>query len=266
MNSVVRKEPKMQEGTNEALVLRCEDSLEGMFTAVYDAFVYKNQQFPMYHDNISIAIGDGEMTLFAQERVVKTDAAKVEKTVRSIQNRLGYQTYDTILLALCHFSGDRASAVLGYLVRAFAQGRNISEQLADPFVLRVMELSRKVNNERDKLYGFVRFQDLGSILVAMFAPKCNLVPLMMDHFSDRLPNENFILYDEGRKLAAVHEKGKTCVLVSGDGFEMPKGQMDAFAALWKQYVATMEIKERHNEKCQNNLLPKWYRRYMTEWN
>lgn len=26
---------------NENIILRCEDSIEGMFTAVYDAFVYK---------------------------------------------------------------------------------------------------------------------------------------------------------------------------------------------------------------------------------
>ena len=120
-----------------------------------------------------------------QTETVQTDAQKVQKTVYSIQSRLGYPVYDTLLHALCHFEGDRGTAVLGYLVRAFAQGRGISDQLADPFALRVMELSRKVDNELDKLLGFVRFQDLGSILVAQLAPKCNMVPLMMDHFPDR---------------------------------------------------------------------------------
>ena len=28
---------------NENIILRCEDSIEGMFTAVYDASVYKNK-------------------------------------------------------------------------------------------------------------------------------------------------------------------------------------------------------------------------------
>ena len=48
--------------------------------------------------------------------------------------------------------------------------------------------------------------------------------------------------------------------------QIPQGHMDYFAVLWKQYFATMEIRERHNEQCQNHLLPKWYRKYMTEWN
>lgn len=85
-------------------------------------------------------------------------------------------------------------------------------------------------------------------------------------FSDRFPDENFILYDENRNLAAVHEAGHSCVLVSGEQLQIPQGHMDYFAVLWKQYFATMEIRERHNEQCQNHLLPKWYRKYMTEWN
>ena len=89
---------------------------------------------------------------------------------------------------------------------------------------------------------------------------------MMDHFSDRFPDENFILYDENRNLAAVHEAGHRCVLVSGEQLQIPQGHMDYFAVLWKQYFATMEIRERHNEQCQNQLLPKWYRKYMMEWN
>ena len=215
---------------SEQIVLRCEDSLEGIFTALFDAFVCKNKMKAPYTDSISIAAGEGEMTLFAREIEVQTDAQKVQKTVYSIQSRLGYPVYDTLLHALCHFEGNRGTAVLGYLVRAFAQGRGISDQLADPFALRVMELSRKVDNELDKLLGFVRFQDLGSI------------------------------------LAAVHEAGHSCVLVSGEQLQIPQGHMDYFAVLWKQYFATMEIRERHNEQCQNHLLPKWYRKYMTEWN
>lgn len=249
---------------SENLILRCEDSLEGMFTAIYDAFVYKNQMEKPYTDSIRIAVGEGAMMLFSKEITVETDEDKVEKTVRTIRTRLGYSVYDTLLLALCHFDEERASVVLGYLVRSFASGHNISDHLADPYVLRVMELSRKVRNEREKFYGFVRFQDTGNVLVAKLAPKCNLVPLMMDHFSDRLANENFILYDENRKLAAVHERGHTCGLVAGEDISIPSGETDYFAELWKQYFKTMEITERHNENCQNTLLPKWYRKHMIE--
>lgn len=248
----------------EALILRCEDSLEGIFTAIYDAFVYKNQMEQPYTDSISITVGEGCMSLFAKEIAVVTEAYKVERTVYSIQTRLGYSVYDTLLRALCHFDEERATIVLGYLIRAFAKGHDISDYLADPYVMRVMELSRKVENERQKFYGFLRFRDTGSVLVAQVEPKCNLVPLMVEHFTDRFPNENFIIYDEKRRLAAVHEAFHSCVLTAGIELELDQYGGDAFEVLWKQYVSSMEITQRHNEKCQNTMMPKWYRKYMFE--
>lgn len=253
------------EGMSEALIMRCEDSLEGIFTAVYDAFVQKNKMEKPYTDSISIAPGEGCMRLFAREILVRTDARKVERTVYSIQTRLGYFVYDTLLRALCHYDEERATVVLGYLVRAFAQGRDISGDLSDPYVLRVMELSRKVENERQKFYGFLRFRDTGNVLVARVEPKCNLVPLMMEHFTDRFPNENFIIYDEKRKIAAVHEAFHSCVLAAGIELDRKQYGEDAFEILWKQYVSSMEIRQRHNEKCQSTMMPKWYRKNMCEW-
>ena len=249
---------------SEEMILRSEDSLEGIFTAIYDAFVYKKQMTQPYTDSISIAIGEGCMTLFAKEVAVETDSRKVEKTVHTIRTRLGYSVYDTLLHALCHFDEERGSVVLGYLVRAFGMGHRISEHLSDSYVMRVMELSRKVENERQRFYGFLRFRDTGTVLVAEVEPKCNLVPLMMDHFTHRFPKETFIIYHEKRKIAAVHEAYHNCVLVAGEELNLKGRHEDAFEALWKQYVATMEIRERHNERCQNNMMPKWYRKYMFE--
>ena len=84
------------------LTLRCEDSLDGIFTAIYDAFVYKNQMERPYTDSIKIAIGEGNLTLFSTDLTVATDPIKVEKTVQTIQKRLGYSVYETLLEALCH--------------------------------------------------------------------------------------------------------------------------------------------------------------------
>lgn len=253
---------------SEELILRCEDSLEGIFTAIYDAFVYKNRMPGPYEDSIQIAVGTGgNLTLFTREIEVPTNADKVVKTVSSIQTRLGYSVYDTLLAALCHFAEDRATAVLGYLVRAFAKGRSVSEHLADPYVMRVMELSRKVGNECDKFYGFLRFRVVtgeGEILWAEIEPKCNLVPLMMEHFTDRFPGENFVIYDVKRNLAAVHEAYHSCVIVTGQELPQAPGAEDYVETLWKQYFTSMEIKERHNERCQRNLMPVWYRKHMVE--
>ena len=67
----------------EQIVLRCEDSLEGIFTALFDAFVCKNKMKAPYTDSISIAAGEGEMTLFAREIEVQTDAQNGAQTAET---------------------------------------------------------------------------------------------------------------------------------------------------------------------------------------
>ena len=76
---------------------------------------------------------------------------------------------------------------------------------------------------------------------------------------------NSIIFDEKRKYAIVHKAYMPCFFATGEEFRIDITQSrDMFEVLWKQYFKTMEIKERHNEKCQNTLLPKWYRKNMTE--
>lgn len=250
----------------EQLILRCEDTMEGIFTAIYDAFVYKNRMEGEYQDNISIAIGDeGEQTLFAREINIPTNLDKAEKTIRTIQTRLGISVYNTLFHALCHYDVERASVVLGYLVRGFKKGRRIDEHLSDSYVMRVMELSRKAGNEGYRFKEHLRFTDMGQFLYGKIEPKCNVLPLMTEHFADRFPNENFIIFDEKRNYAIVHKAYMPCFFATGEEFRIDITQSrDMFEVLWKQYFKTMEIKERHNEKCQNTLLPKWYRKNMTE--
>ena len=269
---------------SEPLILHCEDSLEGIFTAIYDAFVYKKQLQTPYTDSIEIVFGENaNYSLFAREIEITTDLNKVQKTVTTIQNRLGYMVYSSLLSALCHYDENRATVVLGYLVRAFAKGESLTGHLSDPYVLRVMELTRKVGNEKEKFCGFLRFrvvplgedlpglreyfssgEEKREVLFARVEPKCNLIPLLLDHFTDRYPGEHFIIYDPKRKLAVVHEAYHRSVLVSGEELSLSGQGKDEFEELWKQYFRTMEIQQRHNPKCQRNLMPLWYRENLVE--
>ena len=252
----------MEPVMTENLILRCESSLDGIFTAIYDAFVYKNHiqeaNEGWYDDTITIEIGEGEnYTLFAQIINIETDQRKVQKTVNYIKKRLGYGIYEMVFNALCHFSADRATIVLGFLVRAFKIGQRIIEHMADKYVMEVFELSRKVSNEADKIRGFIRF-----------TPKCDMIPVIMWHFSDRYPGENFVIYDENRQYAVVHPKYGDCFFISYDEYTRLENsipdRIDGFEQLWRVYFENTDIKERFNPTCQRNLCPKWYRKNMLE--
>ena len=79
---------------------------------------------------------------------------------------------------------------------------------ARQLLFRIFELSRKVNKEADKIRGFIRFSDNGNYLLAQFEPKCDMIPIVMWHFVDRYPGENFVIYDERRRYAVVYPRIK----------------------------------------------------------
>lgn len=247
-------------------IIRCEDSLEGMFTAIYEAFVLKKETCDIWGEHISISIGEGDTySLFSNDLIVKTDNDKALKVIESIKNKVGYLAYEYIFGALCHYDSDRATVCFRYLIRAFRVGPRISEYLADPYVMRVMELSRKCSNEMQRLKGFLRFRDMGKFLYGKIEPKCNAIPQIAGHFEDRFPNENYIIYDSKRHLTALHRAYHETVFMYDEGFNLDLDSCrDDFEVLWGQYFRTMEIKPRHNETCQTNLCPKWYRSNMIE--
>lgn len=254
---------------NQNYILVCNDEMESIFSAIFFAFELKKKFETKYEDTIQIKIGQYvECDLFSEIVEVKTDYDKAEKTINAIRKRLGYSIYDMVFKALCHYDENRASIVLGFLVRAFAKGSRVTEDLADSFVMNTFELARKVSNEEQKMNGFLRFSDTGNFLFSEINPKCNLIPIIMWHFSDRYPGENFIIWDKSRHYAVVHPKNGNCFLVTDEQLEN-NGYTelmveDDFEKLWKIYFENMEIKPRHNERCQTNLCPKWFRENMIE--
>lgn len=249
-----------------SLILQCEDSLEGTLTAIYDAFVEKNKMPDFKDGDISIVIGEHQnLFLFANTKEVKTDLDKAQKTLFSIQRKISYLAYKRVLSALCHYDMDRGDTVLGFLLKGFSMGAKVVDALADPYVMRVMELSRKVDNESHMFCGLVRFHDAGKFLYSEIEPKCNVLPQIMEHFEDRYPNEHYVIYDKKKQVALVHPAFCQSFFVYGEEWNIDISQyVDRFEELWKEYFAHIEIKERHNPKCQNNLLPKWYRKHMVE--
>ena len=248
------------------IILQCENSLEGILTAIYDAFVEKNKRKTYEDGLISIEIGDNQtMSLFARQIEVQTDLDKAQKTLLSIQKKISYLAYKRVVSALCHFDSDRGNVVFGFLVKGFPMGARVMEAMADPYVMRLIELSRKVDNESHLFCGFVRFTDVGKFLYSEIEPKCHVLPQIMEHFADRYANESYVIYDKIRKVALVHPAFCESFFLYGDEWNVDKAAYsDRFEELWSSYFEHIAIKERYNPRCQNNLIPKWYRKNMVE--
>lgn len=252
----------------EEYYLVCEDSLEGIFTGIYDAYLLKKP-----HEQIHICVGEERnYRLFAVYEDHKPDEQKAVKVARTIGREFGSEAYMSICRALASPEADKGEAVYKTVVAGLKMRnkKDVMGNLIDPYVHRVFELARFTANEAHYHVEFLRFRELeNGILYAEIGPKNNIITFIMPHFADRFPLENFVIYDEKRNIHGMHPKGADWYLVCGDG---EAGEIDhqfsegekIYSELFCSFFHTIAIKERRNSVLQTNMLPLRYRKYMTE--
>lgn len=247
-------------------IYACEDSLEGILSAAHAAYMSRYG-----HEYQSIQAGDYvETSLFTEVIYVETDIAKASRVADAIIHKISWYAWYMVQHAAMACDADKADAVYRFLIRGFKIGALVSEQLADDAVMRVLRLHRTVQREKQHMYGFIRFQELTSgVLFAKFAPKHHQLPLIAEHFADRYPMENWMIYDEKRHEVCVHEVGKGWWMTSHVTpdqrvIDAVSDSQRAFEQWWKSFYDTIGIQERENPRCRMTMMPKMYWKNMTE--
>lgn len=252
----------------EEYYLTCEDSLEGIFTGVYDAYLLKKP-----HEQIHLCLGEEEnYRLFAVYAECKADEAKAAKVAKTVVERLGQETYLALCRAMASPQTDKADAVYKTIVTGLSMknGKEVMGNLVNPYIHRVFELARFTANEAHFHVEFVRFSELqNGILYSEIGPKNNIITFIMPHFADRLPLENFVIYDEIRNIYAIHPVKGDWYLFTGEpdekeSFHMLSAGEEKYSELFFHFFHSIAIKERKNLGLQRNMLPIRYRKYMTE--
>lgn len=247
-------------------VYRCEDSLESIFTATYLSYEENRNAEDTY-----IAL-DEEPLLFAEDVKVRTDVAKTRKVMQTLLRRFGEENYLAVCMALAAEDGQKAQAVFRTVVKGlderYEKG-HLLDNLADDHVMRTFSLARGTQREIDHMKGFLRFQELqNGILYAKIGPKNNILTFLMPHFADRLPVENFVIYDDKRNFFGVHPQRGQWYLLSGDEMEEPPLTLSEkemqYQELFRHFCRTIAIRERQNLDLQMNMLPLRFREYMIE--
>jgi len=208
--------------------------------------------------------GETQETLFPVKEI-KTDnerALKVELSVsRSISNEA------LRLVTLCYYSTmeNRETAILNFLRLGYKTGAPVTDMLANDTVRAVTKTARNVSRESNYYREFLRFSDYNGVLVAVIEPKNFVLPMIIDHYRDRLPSEKFLIYDESHKHAVFYYNGES-VIMPLESIEIPEAcaREDKYRALWKTFYDTIAIEGRINLKLRMNNMPKRYWKHMTE--
>lgn len=247
-------------------IYACEDSLEGILSAVHAAYMSRYG-----HEYQSIRAGDYvETDLFTEIIYVKTDMDKASRVADAIIHKISWYAWYMTEHAAMACDSDKGDAIYRFLIRGFKVGGKVTEQLADDEVMRILRLHRAVQREKQHMYGFIRFRELANgVLFAQFAPKHRQLPLIAEHFADRYPMENWMIYDENRREVCVHEAGKAWWMTNGvtPDARMIRDVSDSqrdFEQWWKCFYDTIGIKERENPRCRMTMMPKMYWKNMPE--
>lgn len=246
----------------------CHDNITGLLSALYDAWKERRED------------GEAEITfrgniaskLFCEYVEVGSSEDKALAVQKMIQKNLGMQAYKMIYFAALSNDTEKGNAIWGTLqaARRMKDSKKVMDHLTEPSVEKTFELYRKVSNESHFFKEILRFKELESgILFAKIEPKSQVLTTIAPHFADRLPLENFMIYDEAHDEFIVHEAKKDWVLVSGvnvdfSKFERLSQEEMEIEKLWKVFFNTISIKERESRERQRQHLPIWYRKNIVE--
>lgn len=250
-------------------IYQCEDSVEGIFTAVYVAWAAR---YGHEYTKLEVISADqiSNLELFSEYIKVEKDSVLADKVAESIRKKISPQAYQMVVRAALSDDFRKANSIYHFLVRGFAMGRKVVDHLSDQYVQEIFDMNRKVGKDSYFYQEFLRFQELDNkVLLAKIEPRNNVVELITPHFADRLASENFMILDVKRKLATIHQAHSSWFLTYLTEEEvnhllaMTENEQD-YEVLWKAFFDSIAVKERENYALQRNHVALHYRKYMTE--
>jgi probable DNA metabolism protein len=266
-------------------ILYCEDSPEGILSAVHAAYTLRYG-----HADTQIRTGDsrdGDMELFSEVRQIPMNQAHAASVRDALIRKIGADAYDMVMYTALSDAPDKADVIYHFLVRGFANGEKTVDFYSDPYVARLRAIDRKVSREACHWNEFLRFREhtmqkvetssalmlfgeknVHTLMTSRITPEAKVVVLLMPHFSDRFPEENFLIYDSVHDEAGIHAAGSGWYISQQIGKQIPQiaaltglaeTSEEEVERLWKVFFDTIEVKQRHNTKLQQSLMPLKFR-------
>ena len=183
-----------------------DGTMDGLLTAVFDAFSLKEQPEAL------LAEGDA-LPLFCDHTYqVTTDEEKARRVWTGLEKKLTREAMKLISVSWLSEVRELNTPLFRYICKVFRQG-DISKNFADPDVLTVTNIARRVQQLRMKQ--FIRFQKAkDGTYLAVVSPDHNVLPIIIDHFQDRFNDQPWLIYDAKRHYGFNYDGNSTTCLAA----------------------------------------------------
>lgn len=241
-----------------------DGSFYGLLTCIYH--IYYDRVEPL---NICVKINESvEQHNFLYESInITTSSEKALKVYNSIAEKISNQALSQVYEAYLSSVEGKELIIYNYIKLGYKVGSNIYAYHYMSEVSEFRKIIIKVTKEVHNFCGFIRFELRGNFYYAIYAPDHNITELLVPHFVERFSDQNFIIHDIKRNVAAIYDT-KDYFLTSFTNEELQalnsKTKEDPFEQLWKEYFVNMAIEERKNSKQQKRLMPTRYWKHMLE--
>ena len=237
-----------------------DGTLEGLLCCIFETYYRKVVPSEI------VTIKNFQLRIGQESTTVPTSPEVALRVKSGIVRTCGGTTYDAVRIASLSDEPNKGSIICAFVRYAMHEKKNVLSQLAHPCVEPFMALHRSVMNERHYMMQFVRFREMeNGVWFAKCNPKANVVPLLMDWFSQRFNTQPFILFDETHNVAGVSRQG-VWTLVKSDTLTLPEEASDEalIAEAWRRFYNTVSIKDRYNPELRRSFMPKRFWGNITE--
>lgn len=242
------------------LIYLYDGSFTGLLTAIYEAY-YRGER----PEQILSQEESKQGNLFARYVEVPTDPAKADRVSLAVEQKISPKALRQIYYTYLSEIPEAGTWIYRYLDLGWQVGKKLNLHLHDERVRRILEISRKVGQEKHRMLGFVRFRQIQDRLYyAPIEPDYNILVLIAPHFSRRFADQNWIIHDLKRRWAAVFNQ-KQWFLTEADFPPLKTTAQEAqYQRLWQEYFDSIAIQARTNLELQRRFLPRRYWKHLIE--
>lgn len=250
------------------VIFHYDKTFEGLLTAVFDA--YFRQEFPYK----LLETGEPEPLFTDISHTVITDKEKARRVWKGLEKKVHRITLNMISYVWLSELTGSDELIFRYIRKSYDSKQSIEMNFADDDVLGLRNTAQKVNTEKLRMIEFIRFQKTADgIYFAPLSPDHNVLPLILEHFTDRFADQKWIIYDLKRDYGYYYDLKKATEMTLSSSELSPGGKINdallaedeqLFQKMWKAYFKSMAIKERINPKRQRQHMPARYWKHLTE--
>ena len=253
-----------------------DNTLDGLLTAVFEAFAL--------HEQPEMLLSEGDPVPLFCDRLyaVPTDTEKAGRVWKGLEKRLPKNVVKMLAVSFLSEMHELNNPLFQYICKVFRQPEGIEgieRNFADPDILAVTNIARKVNHEQHRMKQFIRFQKAkDGTYLTVISPDHNVLPLVIDHFADRFNDQPWLIYDAKRHYGFYYDGAGEPVRITFEDessvtFNLANGRLNdevlsdddqLLQDLWRTYFKAICIRERLNPRKQLQDMPRRYRKYLTE--